>query len=78
MEHNGYIRGFLPYGAAALLVGLVGGFAAVLGPAFVQDLGLDYNNTTWTALATAISAAAFAPILGKLADALGRRVTLPA
>lgn len=76
MEHNGYIRGFLPYGAAALLVGLVGGFAAVLGPAFVQDLGLDYNNTTWTALATAISAAAFAPILGKLADALGRRVTL--
>ena len=76
MEHKGYIKGFLPYGAAALLVGLVGGFAAVLGPAFVQDLGLSYNNTTWTALATAISSAAFAPILGKLADALGRRVTL--
>ena len=76
MEYNGYIKGFAPYGAAALLVGLVGGFAAVLGPAFVQDLGLDYNNTTWTALAMAISSAAFAPILGKLADALGRRVTL--
>lgn len=76
MERNGYIRGFLPYGAAALLVGLIGGFAAVLGPAVVQDLNLNYNNTTWTALATAISSAAFAPILGKLADALGRRVTL--
>ena len=76
MEQNAYIRGFLPYGAAALLVGLVGGFAAVLGPAFVQDMGLDYSNTTWTALATAMSTAACAPILGKLADALGRRVAL--
>ena len=76
MEEKGYIRGFLPYGAAALLVGLVGGFSAVLGPAFVRDLGIDYNNTTWTALATAMSSAACAPILGKLADALGRRVTL--
>ena len=64
MKHKGYLRGFMPYGAAALLVGLVGGFAAVLGPAVVQDLGLSYSNTTWTALATAISSAAFAPILG--------------
>ena len=76
MEEKGYIRGFLPYGAAALLVGLVGGFSAVLGPAFVSDLGLAYNNTTWTALATAMSSAACAPILGKLADVLGRRRTL--
>lgn len=76
MENRQYMKGFVPYGAAALLVGLVGGFAAVLGPAFVKDLNLAYNNTTWTALATAISSAAFAPILGKLADALGRRVTL--
>lgn len=76
MKGEGYIKGFLPYGAAALLVGLVGGFSAVLGPAFVRDLGLDYNNTAWTALATAMSSAACAPILGKLADALGRRATL--
>ena len=76
MENKQYIKGFLPYGAAALQVGRVGGFSAVLGPAFVQDLGLDYNNTTWTALATAMSAAAFAPVLGKVADALGRRATL--
>lgn len=73
MEKTQYGKGFLPYGAAALLVGLVGGFSAVLGPAFVKDLGIAYNNVTWTALATAMSTAAFAPIMGKLADALGRR-----
>lgn len=73
MEKKEYERGFLPYGAAALMVGLVGGFSAVLGPAFVKDIGIAYNNTTWTALATAMSTAAFAPIMGKLADAVGRR-----
>ncbi|MBQ6718980.1 MAG: MFS transporter [Oscillospiraceae bacterium] len=73
MEKRNYQKGFLPYAAAALLVGLVGGFSAVLGPAFVRDLGLAYNNTTWTALATAVTTAAFAPIMGKLADAVGRR-----
>lgn len=71
-----YIRGFLPYALAAFLVGIVGGFTTVLGPAFVKDIGISYNNTTWTALATAISAAACAPILGKLGDAMGRRITL--
>lgn len=76
MEENQYMRGFAPYGAAALLVGLVGGFSAVLGPAFVKDMHLDYNNTTWTALATAVTAASCAPILGKLVDVLGRRRTL--
>ena len=73
MNKEQYIRRFLPYAAAALLVGLVGGFSAVLGPAFVRDLGLDYNNTTWTALATAMSSAACAPILGKLADVFGKK-----
>ena len=76
MENTQYGKGFLPYGAAALLVGLVGGFSAVLGPAFVKDLGIAYNNVTWSALATAMSTAAFAPIMGKLADALGRRFLL--
>ena len=76
MENRNYIKGFLPYAAASVLVGFVGGFSAMLGPAFVSDLGLDYNNTTWTALATAMSSAACAPILGKLADVLGRRLTL--
>ena len=71
-----YQRGFLPYALAALLIGLVGGFSTVLGPAFVQDIGISYNNTTWTALAQAMSTAACAPILGKVGDVIGRRTTL--
>ena len=71
-----YLRGFVPYALAAFLVGAVGGFTAVLGPAFVSDLNLSYNNTTWTALAMAASTAAFAPILGKLGDVIGRKATL--
>ena len=69
-------RGFIPYALAALLIGLVGGFSTVLGPAFVQDIGIAYNTTTWTALAQAMSTAACAPILGKVGDVIGRRTTL--
>ena len=58
------------------MIGLVGGFSTVLGPAFVQDIGIAYNNTTWTALAQAMSTAACAPILGKVGDVIGRRKTL--
>lgn len=75
-EYNSYLRGFVPYALAALLVGLVGGFSTVLGPAFVQDIGIAYNNTTWTSLAQAMSTAACAPVLGKLGDMLGRKNTL--
>lgn len=75
-ENNAYLRRFVPYGLAAFLVGLVGGFITALAPAFVQEWGLPYNNTTWSALALAISSAAFAPILGKLADFIGRKSTL--
>ena len=71
-----YKQGFLPYALAALLIGLVGGFSTVLGPAFVQDMGIAYQNTTWTALAQAMSTAACAPILGKVGDVIGRRKTL--
>ena len=71
-----YKRGFLPYALAALLIGLVGGFSTVLGPAFVEDFGIAYNNTTWTALAQAVSTAACAPILGKTGDLIGGRTTL--
>ena len=71
-----YKKGFIPYVLAALLIGLVGGFSTVLGPAFVQDIGIAYNNTTWTALAQAMSTAACAPILGKVGDVIGRRKTL--
>ena len=71
-----YLRGFVPYALAAFLIGIIGGFTTVLGPAFVKDLGLEYNNTTWTALAMSISTAAFAPILGRLGDVIGSRITL--
>ena len=75
-ERHTYIRGFIPYAFAAFLIGIVGGFSTVLGPAFVQDLGIAYNNTTWTALAQAMSTAACAPILGKVGDVIGRKKTL--
>jgi len=75
MENN-YMKGFLSYAFAAFLVGFVGGLSTVLGPAFVQDMNLSYNNTTWLALAQAISTAACAPILGKLSDIFGRKKTL--
>ena len=71
-----YQKGFIPYALAAFLIGLVGGFSTVLGPAFVQDIGVAYNNTTWTALAQAMSTAACAPILGKVGDMIGRRRAL--
>ncbi len=75
-QRNSYKRGFVPYALAAFLIGIVGGFSTVLGPAFTQDLGLPYNNTTWTALAQAMSTASCAPILGKLGDVVGRKRTL--
>lgn len=71
-----YQKGFVPYALAAFLIGLVGGFSTVLGPAFVQDIGIAYNNTTWTSLAQAMSTAACAPILGKVGDVIGRKTTL--
>ena len=75
-QSNAYKRGFIPYALAAFLIGIVGGFSTVLGPAFVQDIGIAYNNTTWTALAQAMSTAACAPILGKIGDVIGRKTTL--
>lgn len=71
-----HIKGFTSYALAAFLVGLVGGFTSLFSPAFVEEMNLPYNNTTWTALAMAMSAAAFAPVLGKLGDIIGRRITL--
>ncbi len=74
--NNAYKKGFIPYALAAFLIGIVGGFSTVLGPSFVQDIGIAYNNTTWTALAQAMSTAACAPILGKVGDVIGHRMTL--
>lgn len=71
-----YIQGFIPYILGALLIGIVGGFTTMLGPAVVVDFDIAYNNTTWTTLAMAVSSASLAPIMGKLCDAIGRRRTL--
>ena len=73
---NSYLVRFIPYALAAFLIGIVGGFMTVFGPAFVKDMGLAYNNTTWIALAMSVAAATFAPILGKLGDVIGRGLTL--
>ncbi len=75
-KNNAYKKGFIPYALAAFLIGIVGGFSTVLGPSFVQDIGIAYNNTTWTALAQAMSTAACAPILGKVGDVIGCKRTL--
>ena len=75
-QSNEYKKGFIPYALAAFLIGIVGGFSTVLGPSFVQDIGIAYKNTTWTALAQAMSTAACAPILGKVGDVIGRKRTL--
>jgi MFS family permease len=75
-QNKNYLIQFIPYALAAFLIGIIGGFTTILGPTFVKDLGIDYNNTTWTALAMAVSTATFAPILGKLGDVIGRRITL--
>ena len=45
-QSESHLKGFIPYALAAFLISLVGGFSAVLGPAFVQDMGIAYNNTT--------------------------------
>lgn len=74
--HTNYKKGFIPYAFAAFLIGIVGGFSTLLGPAFMKDMGIAYNNTTWTALAQAMSTAACAPILGKMCDVIGRRTSL--
>ena len=75
-QSNEYKKGFIPYALAAFLIGIVGGFSTVLGPSFVQDIGIAYNNTTWTALAQATSTGACTPILGKVGDVIGRKRTL--
>ena len=66
--NTSYKKRFFPYALAAFLIGLIGGLSTLLGPAFMLDMNLTYNHTTWTALSQAISTAACAPVLGKLVD----------
>ena len=71
-----YLTGFIPYALAAFLIGFIGGLTTVLGPAFMKEMNLDYNNTTWTALSLSISSAVFTPILGRFSDVIGRKKML--
>ncbi len=78
MNHNDrtYIHGFIPYGIAAAVLSLCGGITAAVPPNIVADWGLPETMVTWFALAYSLGAAVAAPIMGKLADMIGRRATL--
>ena len=75
-KDKSYLKGFIPYALAAFLIGLIGGFTTVLGPAFMKEMNLNYNNTTWTALSLSISSAVFTPIFGRISDVVGKRKIL--
>ena len=74
--NNDYQRGFLPYAIAAAALSLCGGLMAAVPSNIVADWKLAESNVAWLAMAYSLGAAATAPVLGKLADTLGRRKTL--
>lgn len=78
LNHNKhtYLKGFVPYGIAAAVLSLCGGITAAVPPNVVADWGLQETMVTWLALAYSLGAAVAAPIMGKLADIIGRRTTL--
>ena len=43
-QSNEYKKGFIPYALATFLIGIVGGFSTVLGPSFVQDIGIAWQT----------------------------------
>ncbi|MBR5536291.1 MAG: MFS transporter [Clostridia bacterium] len=71
-----YQKGFIPYAVAAAALSLCGGLMAAVPSNMVADWQLAESNVAWLAMAYSLGAAATAPILGKLADILGRRKTL--
>ena len=71
-----YQKRFLPYLAAAAAVSLCGGFTAAVPSNVIADWALSKESVTWLTLAYSLGAAAMAPVMGKLGDALGRRTAL--
>ncbi len=69
---SNYMRGFIPFAVAACVLSLCGGFTASL-PATVSTQWNMAQAVTYISLAYSVGAAALAPIMGKLGDALGRR-----
>lgn len=70
-----YLKGFVPFGLAAAFVSLSGGFTASIPTNIVTAWGAESIYTTWITLAYSMGAAACAPVLGKLGDLFGRRIT---
>ncbi|MBQ3102802.1 MAG: MFS transporter [Oscillospiraceae bacterium] len=64
---------FFPFLAAAAAVSLCGGLTAAVPANVVADWNLSRESITWLTLAYSLGAAAMAPVMGKLGDALGRR-----
>lgn len=75
-RNQNYRKGFLPFAIAAAVVSLCGGFTAAVPSNIVADWELGETSVTWIALAYSLGAASMAPIMGKLADMIGRRMTL--
>ena len=50
-----YLSGFVPFALAAFLVGIIGGFTTVLGPAFIKNLNLEAKGNKSTGLFAEIS-----------------------
>lgn len=71
-----YQKRFLPYLAAAAAVSLCGGFTAAVPASVIADWSLAKESVTWLTLTYSLGAAAMAPVMGKLGDALGRRTAL--
>ena len=76
MDTLDYKRGFIPYAVAAAVLSLCGGLTAAVPSNIVAAWGMEEAMVTWFAMAYSLGAAAFAPVMGKLADILGRRMVL--
>lgn len=75
-QNNHYMKGFVPFAIAAAALSLCGGFTAAVPANIVSDWALEETTVTWLALPYSLGAACMAPVMGKLADLLGRRTTL--
>lgn len=74
-NNNGYLKGFVPFGIAAAVLSLCGGFTSAV-PANIVAEWDTASMVTFITLAYSLGAAALAPIMGKLSDVLGRRTAL--
>lgn len=75
-KNTDYWKGFLPFAIAAAVLSLCGGLTAAVPANVVVDWQLSETTVTWLAMAYSLGAATLAPVMGKLADILGRRTTL--